>query len=93
LKYKVLYTVLPGENVTQLFDDTRDAVQGHNGTMKKEMRHWLLGELQHCHRQMVDDYETEARREIKIAMTEKQELSDCVLSREKDEFNHDVDIC
>jgi len=31
------------------------------GTMKEEMRHWYLGELQYRHRQMEEGYEIDAR--------------------------------
>jgi hypothetical protein len=59
-----------------------------SGNAGSEMRKWSLPEIQHRHRRIVDDHETDAKKEIEAAIKEKRVLSNYVLEKELEELNH-----
>ena len=64
------------------------AILKGGGTLKAEMRHWTLPELQHRHRNMYDNYIEDASTEIRTAIKEKRTFSHYVLDLEKEETKH-----
>lgn len=62
------------------------------GTTKAEMRNYSLPELQHRHREVVENYETRAKDGIRKAIKAGQILSPYVLDKEEEEFKHVPDL-
>ncbi|KAL7459579.1 hypothetical protein ACHAWC_011403 [Mediolabrus comicus] len=59
-----------------------------SGSKKSKMRKWSLAELQHRHREMVENYTQDAKEEIEAAIKDKQVFSAYVLEREAKELTH-----
>ena len=63
--YTTKFFICSNKGATSRCEVSMSRLKNH-GTMKKEMRHFTLPELQNRHRQMVEDYKVKARKAVQL---------------------------